>query len=128
MSSSNRAVMRLAKTIDYLLVASRAMSEKEPIVRVLSVMDGLNLALRMVFDNLQWAAKTGIYDGDEKKLGRLANRFWLYGLVMSIIRGFYRLHLSQQAAPNVRQALPSLPMSTILACAWLSTLLCCSSN
>ena len=72
-------------------------------MRVLSVLDGLNLALRMIFDNMQWAAKVGVYDGDEKKLGRLANYFWLLGLVMSIARGLYRLRLlrAQQAALRV---------------------------
>ena len=60
-------------------------------MRALSVLDGLNLALRMVFDNMQWAVKVGVADGDEKRLGRLANTFWLLGLLMSIARGIYRM-------------------------------------
>lgn len=85
--------MRLAKTVDYLLAAQNALSERDPVVRALSVLDGLNLALRMIFDNLQWAAKAGVYDGDEKHLGRVANLFWLLGLLMSIARGLYKIQL-----------------------------------
>lgn len=84
--------MRLAKTMDYLIAAQKALDERDPVTRLLLVLDGCNLALRMVFDNLQWATKAGVYAGDDKALGRTANTFWLIGISLSVIRGLYLLH------------------------------------
>lgn len=84
--------MRLAKTMDYLIAAQKALNERDPVKRLLLVLDGCNLAMRMVFDNLQWATKAGVYGGDDKALGRKANTFWLIGLVLAIIRGVYTLN------------------------------------
>ena len=91
-----RKVMRLMKTLDFIVAGSKALDEANPVLRLLLLLDAILIGTRMLYDNMQWAAKIGVYMGDEKALGTTAMKFWFWGLILAIARRNIELSYLQE--------------------------------
>jgi hypothetical protein len=85
-------VFRLFRSIDFLLLAKKALRDRNPVTRILSFVDNIAKALRMALDNLHWAVKIGLLRGNEPLLNKSMMIFWFAGLVLGIIQSTYVLY------------------------------------
>jgi hypothetical protein len=58
----------------------------DELMRLLNTLVNVNVAGRMLFDNLQWAAKVGLISVNDERITYLMALFWLLGIVTSLVR------------------------------------------
>ena len=82
------------------MVASRVQawtSTPDQLLRLLNTLVNANVAGRMVFDNLQWAAKVGLVKINDARVNYLMNFFWFLGILTSLIRNVVKLYRLREA-------------------------------
>eukprot|EP00051_Salpingoeca_urceolata_P013625 m.171655 g.171655 ORF g.171655 m.171655 type:complete len:406 (+) comp17845_c0_seq2:100-1317(+) len=101
--SSGRKLMRLGKTLDYLLTTQKALLERDSLLRILSVATEVNRAGRMLFDMLMWAYQVGVLKGDRTSIGKLGSWCWLLGIATSFGKNAYVLGQLLEDEKRLRQ-------------------------
>lgn len=102
--SMGRKLIRLYKCLDFAVDFESALFEPNPTLRVLSAADSLSKCVRMCFDHIHWAIKVGLLPTwDEKRFGRLANVFWLTGLVAAVSKNYFLLDRAMKREARARK-------------------------
>ena len=87
--------MRLATSVDHFWDAKRTLAVRDA-DDVLLVLTHASKGLRMTFDHVQWACALGLLGSYTKRVqkpvAKIANFFWLTGLVSSLVRSYRRSH------------------------------------
>ncbi len=63
----------------------------DQLLRLLGTLINVNVAGRMLFDNLQWAAKIGLVRVNDASVNYLMALFWLLGILTSLIRSLVKV-------------------------------------
>ena len=75
-----------------MLDASLAtISIQDPVHRITLTMSRIASAMFLFSDNIVWLSRVGIIDVDRTKWARTANKFWLYSIVMNLLRDLYEI-------------------------------------
>lgn len=61
-------------------------------VRFTTTLSKIANALYLLCDHLLWAARAGVADINTDKWGRIAYKYWLYSIVMNLVRDFYEIN------------------------------------
>ncbi|CAG8549711.1 3173_t:CDS:2 [Funneliformis mosseae] len=88
-----RKIMRFGKPIEHLQHATKALNEVEEFAKFTTIGRQLGYAIYLFWDTFVWVHNAGVYKFQQiKRINENANRFWLIGLVFSVIHGLYKLH------------------------------------
>ena len=83
--------MRVGKFLEHFQAATKAVATiQDPVLKATAVGRQLGYALYLVFDLLQWVHGSKAYQfkpETAKFISRSAARFWLYGLLFSLLSG-----------------------------------------
>ena len=99
----NLAAIRIGKSIDMLQGAVGSFRVKDTLVRLCLVIGKLSQALYLLVDHVVWANKLGLVGGDQKRLNRLAARFWLISILCGLVRNAYDIANIVQAELRKRR-------------------------
>ena len=85
------SAFRVAKTIDALQGALKSTSVRDPYIRSCIILSRLSRACYFTYDTINWFMKSGLVNGDAKKLSLRSASFWFGAVFMCILRDLYEL-------------------------------------
>ena len=85
------SAFRVAKTIDALYGALKSTSVRDPYIRSCIILSRLSRACYFTYDTINWFMKSGLVNGDAKKLSFCSASFWFGAVFMCILRDLYEL-------------------------------------
>lgn len=85
------SAFRVAKTIDALYGALKSTSVRDPYIRSCIILSRLSRACYFTYDTINWFMKSGLVNGDAKKLSLRSASFWFGAVFMCILRDLYEL-------------------------------------
>ncbi|XP_023162919.1 peroxisomal membrane protein 11B [Drosophila hydei] len=89
--STFRKLLRFGKGLDVFYASFRAIHYPDLTIRVTLTMSKISQALFLLADHLLWLARTGLTTVDPKKWSRIANKYWLFSIVMNLCRDLYEI-------------------------------------
>ncbi|XP_018056678.1 PREDICTED: peroxisomal membrane protein 11B [Atta colombica] len=89
--SSFRKLLRFGRCLDSVYSALKMMKYPDPIVRITLTMAKMANALYLLADHFIWIGRVGILRVDLEKWNKVANKYWLLTIVMSLIRDIYEI-------------------------------------
>ncbi|XP_030558487.1 peroxisomal membrane protein 11B [Drosophila novamexicana] len=89
--STFRKLLRFGKGLDVFYASLRAIHYPDFTIRVTLTMSKLSQALFLLADHLLWLARTGLTAVDPKKWSRIANKYWLFSIIMNLCRDLYEI-------------------------------------
>lgn len=66
----------------------------------------ISSSLYLFCDHILWFGRMGLFDIDKSKWSNLSNKFWLYSIVMNLIRDFYEIQNILKASSFSRYSQP----------------------
>lgn len=84
-------VLRFGRCLDSLYSALKMMKYPDPMVRITLITAKMANALYLLADHLIWIGRVGILRVDLEKWNKVANKYWLLTIVMSLIRDIYEI-------------------------------------
>lgn len=108
----SRKLMRIGKPLEHINSANNALGDRDQVLRTTKICKQLGYAGYLSLDMLVWIHKTGFYKfADIKTINERAQKFWLAGIVVSIVSSIYKLTQIQsrlgdaESNSRVKQAL-----------------------
>ncbi|XP_030387663.1 peroxisomal membrane protein 11B [Scaptodrosophila lebanonensis] len=89
--STFRKLLRLGKSLDVFYATLRTIHYPDLAIRVTLTMSKLSQALFLVADHFLWLARTGLVKINAKKWSEVANKYWLFSIIMNLCRDFYEI-------------------------------------
>ncbi|TDG47023.1 hypothetical protein AWZ03_006460 [Drosophila navojoa] len=89
--STFRKLLRFGKGLDVFYASLRAIHYPDLTIRVTLTMSKISQALFLLADHLLWLARTGLTAVDPKKWSKIANKYWLFSIIMNLCRDFYEI-------------------------------------
>ncbi|XP_011630514.1 peroxisomal membrane protein 11B [Pogonomyrmex barbatus] len=89
--SSFRKLLRFGRCLDSFYFALKMMKYPDPMVRITLIMAKMTNALYLLADHFIWIGRVGIVRINLEKWNRVANKYWLLTIVMSLIRDIYEI-------------------------------------
>lgn len=83
------SVLRIGKSLDFLHGALHTIHLPDHVLRITLTMSKINQAFYLIFDHIIWAGRVGLADVDKPKWLDLSARFWLFSLILNLIRDVY---------------------------------------
>lgn len=84
-------MLRFGKGLDVFYASLRAIHYPDLTIRVTLTMSKISQALFLLADHLLWLARTGLTAVDPKKWSKIANKYWLFSIVMNLCRDLYEI-------------------------------------
>lgn len=84
-------VLRLGRFLDTLYGAFSSIHYQDVTVRITCTLSKIANALFLLADHILWIGRTGLLNVDSEKWGRVANKYWLYSIVMNLVRDVYEI-------------------------------------
>lgn len=122
--SLTRKLLRLGNSVEALEAAKRAIHLSDSVLRLCLTISHLNRAMYFACDNVLWAGKTGLISRlDQSKWSQRSFRYYLFALILNLIRDVYELRLLMECETRYRaaKATPSLSPSSALPADHLSS-------
>lgn len=89
--STGRKLLRLGRSVDTLYGALSTMHLNDLVHRLTLTMSRINLAVYLFADHLLWLGRVGLSDLNKDKWSNRANRFWLFSILLNLIRDIYEI-------------------------------------
>ncbi|XP_012527836.1 peroxisomal membrane protein 11B [Monomorium pharaonis] len=89
--SSFRKLLRFGRCLDSLYFALKIIKYPDPMVRITLIMAKMANALYLLADHLIWIGRVGIVRVDLEKWNKVANKYWLLTIIMSLTRDIYEI-------------------------------------
>ncbi|XP_022256838.1 peroxisomal membrane protein 11B-like isoform X2 [Limulus polyphemus] len=89
--STARKIFRFGRSLDVFYSALTAINIPDLTLRLTITLSRINSALYLLADHILWIGHAGIVDVNKDKWSALSNKFWLYSLVMNLIRDAYEI-------------------------------------
>ena len=83
------AVFRLGKSLDQFRGALQTIHLSDPLLRMLTTLAKLSRGFYLLLDHLIWASRMRLITIDSGYWTRLSNRFWLFALLLCLLRDAY---------------------------------------
>ncbi|XP_072303413.1 peroxisomal membrane protein 11B [Eucyclogobius newberryi] len=101
--SLTRKLLRLGNSAEALEAAKRSIHLKDSVLRLCLTLSHLNRAMYFACDNLLWASKTGLLPTlDQPKWSQRSFRYYLFALIMNLVRDLYELRLLSESEARCR--------------------------
>lgn len=84
-------VLRFGKSLDFIQGALKTIQHPDIVVRLTVTMSKLSQAVYLIFDHITYANTVGLVSVDKKKYSDISARFWLFSLMLNLIRNFYEV-------------------------------------
>lgn len=115
-------MFRLGKSIDSFLAALQTIHLTNPAQRLLVTLTKISRGLYLLIDHIIWASRMNLVSIDNRFWARLANRFWLLALFLSLLRDLYELVVAfrlekkrlNQYSPSLTQNSPRALIGNVL--------------
>ncbi|ALC42312.1 Pex11 [Drosophila busckii] len=89
--STFRKLLRFGKGLDVFYASLRAIHYPDLTIRVTLTMSKISQALFLLADHFLWLARTGLTSVNAKKWAKMANKYWLFSIIMNLCRDFYEI-------------------------------------
>ncbi|XP_076322836.1 peroxisomal membrane protein 11B-like isoform X1 [Tachypleus tridentatus] len=89
--SAARKLFRFGRSLDAFYSALSTINIPDQMLRITITFSRINLALYLLADHVLWLGQAGIANVNKDKWSKLSNRFWLYSLVMNLVRDMYEI-------------------------------------
>ncbi|ODQ63135.1 peroxisomal biogenesis factor 11 [Nadsonia fulvescens var. elongata DSM 6958] len=102
----SRKLFRVGKFVNHAKQAATAYNQQttDPLLRASTVARQLGYTFYLIFDTLNWIHSSGVYRLNQgKTIGKIASRFWLMGLVSSVVNSLRKLQIAQLQAALLRE-------------------------
>ena len=93
MYASLLIVFRMGKSLEMIQAAKRALRIPDGFLKIVVPLAKIGSSLYLFCDHLIWLAKMRLWARDEQYWSRQAFRFWLFSLIMALMRDAYELVL-----------------------------------
>ncbi|XP_034246073.1 peroxisomal membrane protein 11B isoform X1 [Thrips palmi] len=90
--SSFRKLLRLGKCVDVMYSALSSIHYPNITVRVTTTLSRISMSLYLLADHILWIGRTGLCAVNGEKWGKVANKYWMYALLMNLVRDIYEIH------------------------------------
>lgn len=111
--SLTRKLLRLGNSAEALEAAKRSIHLKDSVLRLCLTISHLNRAMYFACDNLLWAGKIGLIPKLEQQKWSLRSfRYYLFALIMNLIRDVYELRLLMESEARSRSTKASTTLSS----------------
>ncbi|XP_022230009.1 peroxisomal membrane protein 11B [Drosophila obscura] len=89
--STFRKLLRFGKCLDVFYGTLRTIHYPDLTIRVTLTLAKLSQSLFLLADHFLWMARTGLTNVNAKRWSNLANKYWLFSIVMNLCRDFYEI-------------------------------------
>ncbi|KAG8234291.1 hypothetical protein J437_LFUL015016 [Ladona fulva] len=89
--SAFRRLLRLGRFLDTLYGALSTIHHSDIIVRITVTLSRISSALSLLADHILWVGRTGFMTVDSNRWNTVSSKYWLYSVVMSLIRDVYEI-------------------------------------
>ncbi|XP_024884586.1 peroxisomal membrane protein 11B isoform X2 [Temnothorax curvispinosus] len=89
--SSFRKLLRFGRCLDSFYSALKMIKYPDPTVRITLIVAKITNALYLMADHFIWIGRVGILRVDLEKWNKVANKYWLLTIVMSLTRDIYEI-------------------------------------
>uniref|UniRef100_A0A1B6E369 Peroxisomal membrane protein 11B n=2 Tax=Clastoptera arizonana TaxID=38151 RepID=A0A1B6E369_9HEMI len=90
--STFRKLLRLGRFTESLYASLNAMNYPSLIVRITVPLSKISNAIFLLCDHLLWATRVGLANLNTERWSNMANRYWLYSIIMNLIRDIYEIN------------------------------------
>lgn len=84
-------MLRLGKSLEVLYAAFKTIHYEDLLIKVTSTLSKLSTALFLLTDHLLWIGRSGVATVNTSKWSEISNRYWLYSVLMNLIRDVYEI-------------------------------------
>lgn len=89
--SMARKLLRFGKSLDFIQGALKTIQHPDTVIRLTVTLSKLAQAVYLIFDHITYANTVGLISVDKKKYSEISARFWLFSLMLNLIRNFYEV-------------------------------------
>ncbi|XP_049832964.1 peroxisomal membrane protein 11B [Schistocerca gregaria] len=89
--SSFRKLLRLGRCLDVLYGALSSVQYPDLTLRITCTLSRIANALYLLADHILWFGRTGMLNINSAKWNQVANKYWLYSIVMNLVRDVYEI-------------------------------------
>ncbi|EDW77115.1 uncharacterized protein Dwil_GK22099 [Drosophila willistoni] len=89
--STFRKLLRFGKCLDVFYASLRTLHYPDLTIRVTLTLGKLSQSLFLFADHFLWLARTGLTTVDAKRWSNMANKYWLFSIIMNLCRDFYEI-------------------------------------
>ncbi|XP_055700920.1 peroxisomal membrane protein 11B [Phlebotomus papatasi] len=98
--STFRKTLRFGKCVDVFYSSLASLHHSDAVVRITVTLSRLASSMFLFCDHIVWFARTGFVKSvNVEKWNRLSNKYWLFSMVMNLIRDFYEIKRLLQMQP-----------------------------
>lgn len=83
--------MRLGKSAEVLYAAFKSIHYEDATVKLTSTLSKISSALFLLTDHILWIGRSGLATVNTTKWSEISNKYWLYSVIMNLIRDFYEI-------------------------------------
>lgn len=105
------SVLRFSKSFEVLYGALHTIHLHDPVLRLLTTFSRIHQSLFLLFDHFIWLSRAGLIKINDTKYSEYSNKFWLYSIIMNLMRDFYEIiaFLRVQLKYGIQSISSSLP-------------------
>jgi len=101
--SSSRKLLLLGRSVDVLYSAFQTIRLPDHVLRLTLTLSRISSSFYLMCDHLVWFGRVGLLDINKKKWTDLSMKFWMYAIMMNLIRDAYELlHLLKVTRPSAQ--------------------------
>ncbi|KAK7868827.1 hypothetical protein R5R35_003662 [Gryllus longicercus] len=89
--SSFRKLLRLGRFLDTLYGALSTLHYPDLTIRITCTLSKITNALYLLADHILWIGRTGLVSVNNNKWNKVANKYWLYSIIMNLVRDVYEI-------------------------------------
>ncbi|RWS27431.1 Peroxisomal membrane protein 11B-like protein, partial [Leptotrombidium deliense] len=89
--SLTQKLMRFGRSAETLQSALNTISISDPTIRFTVTLSRISSSLYLFSDHVLWLARVGLISANSEKWSNLSYRFWLYSILMNLVRDFYEI-------------------------------------
>ncbi|KAI2808480.1 Peroxisomal membrane protein PMP30B, partial [Blomia tropicalis] len=89
----NTLMLRFGKCVEALTTSLNSLPLNDNFLRTTISLSRISNGLYLLCDNIDWLVRIGLLKWDEVRYAKMANNYWLYGVVLVLIKNLYQLQL-----------------------------------
>ncbi|KAL1110451.1 hypothetical protein AAG570_007982 [Ranatra chinensis] len=90
--STFRKLLRLGRFVDTMYGALKTIDYPDYVVSITCTMSKIAYAMFLLCDHILWIGRVGVMDVNIEKWSVTANKYWLYTVIINLVRDYYELN------------------------------------